>query len=163
MPIRPDLRPFYHGPAWQAVRQRILTRAGGCFDDLGKYRGGAKCEQCGRVDRRRYWVLSMRTVNFDMLLVDQYFSLVKGDGQLWRSCVSGGQRTPLRLRGEQWKLVRRVKLQIGVAHVNGVAGDDRDENLRAWCQWCHLRHDQAQHKQTRSARKDAARPLLQEK
>lgn len=49
---------------------------------------------------------------------------------------------------------------LAVAHLNHVAGDDRDENLKALCQWCHLHWDQIHHKETRSSRKDAARPLL---
>ena len=36
MPIRPDLRPFYRGPAWRAARERIRTRA------------KDRCEQCGK-------------------------------------------------------------------------------------------------------------------
>lgn len=36
MPIRPDLRHFYRGPAWQEVRARIRERA------------GDKCEHCGK-------------------------------------------------------------------------------------------------------------------
>lgn len=36
MPIRRDLRHFYKGEAWQAIRKRIRERA------------GDKCEQCGK-------------------------------------------------------------------------------------------------------------------
>ncbi len=55
---------------------------------------------------------------------------------------------------------RQVLIVLTVAHLNHVAGDDRDENLLALCQWCHLNYDKLHHKETRSARKDAARPLL---
>jgi hypothetical protein len=53
MPIRPDLRPFYRGPAWRAARRRILERAGGVFR-IGPrggayYVGGARCRDCRRV------------------------------------------------------------------------------------------------------------------
>jgi len=48
-------------------------------------------------------------------------------------------------------------------HYRGaVPGDDRDENLKAYCQWCHLNYDREHHRATRAARKDAARPLLAE-
>ncbi|MES2135770.1 MAG: hypothetical protein V4502_01750 [Pseudomonadota bacterium] len=57
---------------------------------------------------------------------------------------------------------KRVLVQCGVAHLNHIAGDDRDENLKALCQWCHLNHDKLHHHETRAARKDAARPLLRE-
>lgn len=53
-----------------------------------------------------------------------------------------------------------IRIQCGAAHVNGVAGDDRPENLKWLCRGCHLRHDRPQHKESRATRKDAARPLL---
>jgi hypothetical protein len=53
-----------------------------------------------------------------------------------------------------------VGIVLTVAHLNHVAGDDRDENLKALCQWCHLNYDRQHHAETRSIRKDAARPLL---
>lgn len=171
MPIRPELRPFYRGPAWHATRRRILERAGGRFDAKGRYRGGARCEQCGKPDRRRVWVVSAKALYFahaipyrqldNHFLLSQFWTLVKGDGQRWRSCTAAGKIVDLELRGEQWTLARRIRGQVGVAHLNHVPGDDRDENLKLLCNWCHLHHDQLQHKQTRCARKDAARPLLQ--
>jgi hypothetical protein len=61
---------------------------------------------------------------------------------------------------------RKVRIVITVGHLNHTPGDDRDENLRAMCQWCHLAHDRQQHTknahETRATRKDAARPLLAE-
>jgi hypothetical protein len=53
-------------------------------------------------------------------------------------------------------------IQCGCAHLNGVAGDDRDENLAWLCRRCHLHHDRPFHRNTRAARKDAARPLFTE-
>lgn len=53
-----------------------------------------------------------------------------------------------------------VQVVCTVAHLNHVAGDDREENLAFLCQWCHLHYDAAHHHETRGARKDAARPLL---
>lgn len=57
---------------------------------------------------------------------------------------------------------RSVYIVCTVAHLNHLAGDDRPENLRFLCQSCHLAWDRGHHKETRSARKDADRPLLQE-
>jgi len=54
----------------------------------------------------------------------------------------------------------RVRVILTIAHFNHDPADNRDENLMALCQWCHLHHDQSHHKATRSARKDARRPLL---
>ncbi len=55
---------------------------------------------------------------------------------------------------------RWVRIVLTVAHLNHQAGDDRDENLKALCQWCHLNFDKVHHAETRATRKDAARPLL---
>jgi len=57
----------------------------------------------------------------------------------------------------RWSVV-----QCGCSHVNGIAGDDRLDNLRWLCRGCHLAADRKQHYETRAARKDAARPLLAE-
>lgn len=57
--------------------------------------------------------------------------------------------------------VRSIRVVLTVAHLNHVAGDDRDENLKALCQWCHLVYDLEHHHATRAARKDAGRQLLQ--
>ena len=54
----------------------------------------------------------------------------------------------------------RVRVVLTIAHFNHTPGDDRDENLKALCQWCHLAHDRDQHRATRRHTKDARRPLL---
>ncbi len=67
------------------------------------------------------------------------------------------------IRASEWPDGGRfVRVALTVAHLNHIAGDDRDENLKALCQWCHLNYDLGHHHETRAARKDAARPLLQE-
>ena len=58
------------------------------------------------------------------------------------------------------KSVRHVRIVLTVAHLNHDPADNRDENLMALCQWCHLHHDRSHHKDTRCVRKDARRPLL---
>jgi hypothetical protein len=55
---------------------------------------------------------------------------------------------------------RTIRCVLTVAHLNHTSGDDRDENLKALCQWCHLHYDLQHHHETRAARKDAARPLI---
>lgn len=52
-------------------------------------------------------------------------------------------------------------VQIGVAHLDHDPGNNKPGNLKALCRKCHLNYDAKHHKQTRCARKDAARPLLQ--
>ncbi|MCC6481354.1 MAG: hypothetical protein IT554_02965 [Sphingomonadaceae bacterium] len=41
--------------------------------------------------------------------------------------------------------LRLIKIVCTVAHVDGKLEDHSDDNLRFWCQQCHLRHDAKQH------------------
>jgi hypothetical protein len=145
MPTRKEFRHFYTGKEWQATRQRILERA------------GYKCEQCGKPDREVVETITGRGLS------------IYGAGgrpeMYWRS-VSCSWRTWLGIRaialtGFPRKKIRTIRVVLSVCHVNHVSGDDRDGNLRAWCQWCHLHFDQGKHKETRAIRKDAKRPLMQ--
>lgn len=58
--------------------------------------------------------------------------------------------------------VKVIEIQCGGAHLNGIAGDDRFENVAWLCRGCHLRHDAWQHKLTREINKDFRREMLQE-
>lgn len=57
-----------------------------------------------------------------------------------------------------------TKIVLTVAHLDQDPTNNAPENLAALCQACHLAHDRQQHirnaRQTRTARKDAQRPLL---
>lgn len=148
MPIRPDLRKFYSRAAgWPEVRARILARAGGRFDERGKYLGGAKCERCGKPDRK--WVLSA-CGGFWALQRRLHLS----------QCPRGGWRTRTGTRKYSRMNARRTFVVLTVAHLNHNPRDNCDGNLRALCQSCHLNHDRLHHKDTRAARKDSNRPLL---
>lgn len=140
MPIRPELRQFY-GRQWrEEIRPRILERDGNA------------CKQCkvpnhatiARVSERPGWWFTM-------------------DGEIHQAdgILVGHFRG-----SEMDESYRLVGIVLTVAHLNHTAGDDRDENLAALCQWCHLHHDQQLHvqsaRETRKDRKDAARGLLQE-
>jgi hypothetical protein len=135
MPIRPELRHFYRGPGWRAARKRILARAGGTFDAGGKYNGDANCENCGARDRSMGYFHRDRFVMCDT-------------------------RKMLLLHRISVPDLKLSQIQIGCAHKNHRAGDDRDENLAGWCRRCHLLYDQDHHAFTRATRKDAAWPLL---
>jgi hypothetical protein len=140
MPIRPEFRRFY-GREWRTVtRPRILARAQN------------KCEQCGKPNGKRVWVYKPHAG-------DQYWSRVKGDGQRWTYC-SLGCGGNFRLFRAEWKAARQIRVVLTIAHLNHTPGDDREENLAALCQWCHLHYDAEHHRETRATRKDAARPLL---
>jgi hypothetical protein len=60
--------------------------------------------------------------------------------------------------------LRVLIIQCGAAHLNGVAGDDRLENLAWLCRGDHLRTDTKMHArhahESRSLAKDESRPLL---
>lgn len=58
--------------------------------------------------------------------------------------------------------VRKIRGQVGVAHLDHDPANNTPHNLKALCNWCHLNYDKTKHKRTREARKDAARPLLVE-
>jgi hypothetical protein len=150
MPIRPELCHFY-GPNWQRVmRPRILRRAGGLFDVNGRYLGGARCERCGVLDRE----------------------VVMRSGGWWyhknsrRWCRPDGLISEATKDEIPDKPCRHVRVVITIAHVNHQPGEDRDENLFAGCQWCHLNHDRSEHLAhsavTRATHKDIRRPLLRQ-
>ena len=158
MPIRPDLRQFY-GPEWRnVIRPRILKRAGGQFDGKGRYLGGAKCEQCGKPDRKQ--VHEKTRPRPCRGLPDPVM--------LWKPVSYPAYWTrddrktfPQITAPSSWP-TRTIWCVLTVAHLDHTPGHDEDSNLKALCQWCHLNYDKLHHKETRSERKDAKRPLLQE-
>lgn len=158
MPIRKDLRVFYGRDWYHRVRPRILRRAGGHFTKAGRYLGGAHCEQCGKPDRKKVFTFTERAVTAESAspqdLLPVMFWLDPGEGA-WRD--HHGLPFPLlRLK----ILPRKIFNILSIAHLNHRSGDDRDENLMAYCAWCHLHHDAVHHRDTRARRKDAERPLL---
>jgi hypothetical protein len=151
MPIRPELRHLYRGPAWNATRERVLKRAEN------------RCEQCGVPNRKvvmraaGWWALA------DSLESTLHMFGGSKDGRSefqfeWHPPTGAG---PL-ISGFPRLICRYVGIVLTIAHLNHTPGDDRDENLKALCQWCHLNYDKLHHHETRATRKDAARPLLRE-
>lgn len=155
MPIRPELRHLYRTAEYREARARVIERAGN------------KCEQCGKRNRRRVWVvrladwLALRFPDRPAEQVDQFWSSVKGDGQCWRAC-SHADTVRLRLHGADWNLARQIRVILCCAHLDHDPTNNALANLRALCQWCHLNHDRSKHRQTRVIRKDAARPICAE-
>lgn len=147
MPIRTELRHLYRGPAWVATRERIRARAGNC------------CERCGAPNGstvlRAYAYWTPATLEATVFKMGGTIDGVPVTKLPWHH----GKHVhvahfPLH-DGMRW-----VATQCGCVHLNGIAGDDRDENLAWLCRSCHLRHDVRFHRETRATRKDAARPLL---
>ena len=150
MPIRPELRKFYSGPGWKATRERIKARAGNC------------CEFCGVPNHK----VVLRAFSW-WTPASLPATVWKLGGALY-GCRDSDILLPWRAPGitePQWScFLRECCRWVGIvctcAHLNHVSGDDRDENLRFLCQWCHLEHDVRFHHETRATRKDAARPIL---
>lgn len=135
MPIRPEFRKFYQGPAWQATRAHILERADN------------KCEQCGVPDK---------TVVVRIAELPGWWFTMDGDAY----DETGAHRGMF--RGSEIPEPTFVKIMIGVAHLDHNPSNNADDNLKALCGRCHLINDQDKHRDTRATRKDAARPLLNE-
>jgi hypothetical protein len=138
MPTRPEFRHFYRGAGWAATRLRILTRAAN------------RCEQCHKRNGSDVQVYSTGAFG-------QVWSAARIRRTKWISCLTG---KPISLRIFAADRIRTIRVVLTIAHLNHTPGDDRDENLKAMCQWCHLNYDQLHHHETRGARKDAKRPLL---
>jgi len=137
MPIARELRHFY-GREWRLVtRPRILERA------------GDRCEQCGAPDRQFVLRGPLGT----------WFDTFPMRPSFWRTHL-GWKVHVLELDRMRVDSIRRVYIVLAVAHLNHIPGDDRDENLKALCQWCHLNYDCQAHRATRATRKDNSRPLL---
>jgi len=83
------------------------------------------------------------------------------DGGGWWNPATNHWFHPQGLRPEQWTNRRVVRIVLTVAHLNHICGADRDENLAALCQYCHLNFDKQHHEETRCQHKDERRPLLQ--
>lgn len=173
MPIRPELRHFY-GREWKHItRPLILARAGGNVtgpDEAGRYiyHGGARCEFCGKPDRATVETISFKAKDaWNKSGVMWYGICWREVGSPWWFW-SNGQPSATAI-GEhykntpQWRKEGRARVSevvITVAHLNHTPGDDRPENLKALCAFCHLLFDVDEHHRTRGTRKDAARPLL---
>lgn len=135
MPIRKELLIFY-GREWREVtRPRILKRAGN------------KCEACAVPNHTD-------VTRIGGCWLDQTVTWTDGVIEHWRDTL--GRYIGDRPAGK----TRRIRVVLTIAHRNHVSGDDRDENLAAWCQWCHLDYDKKHHAETRAARKDLSRPIL---
>lgn len=60
-------------------------------------------------------------------------------GNRCEACGVANGATVIGVRGQPYRVV------LTVAHLNHEPSDCRPENLRAWCQSCHLRYDASEH------------------
>jgi hypothetical protein len=62
--------------------------------------------------------------------------------------------TGLRLgqcRMSDYEVLRMVDVVLTIAHLDHTPENCADDNLRAWCQRCHLRYDQEHHQRNAQA------------
>ena len=149
MPIPPEIRKQFYSRAsgWPAVRARILERAQWC------------CERCGVPDRAT--VTRVFSWWFDAR-EDVWIAPGKIPVDLRPPAERGLRANHKGKFGfgfvETW---RNVRIVLTISHLNHTPGDDRDENLAAYCQYCHLvLTDKDHHADTRAMHKDERRPLL---
>jgi 5-methylcytosine-specific restriction endonuclease McrA len=145
MPIPKALKHFY-GRKWRKeTRPAALERA------------GHECQHCGKADRIFIDTVTRLRIESGQKTYEMYWR-PHGGFYLPGSCWIARDGRPLYFAIEN--SMRFVMVVLTVAHLNNTPGDDRPENLRALCQWCHLIYDLEHHHRTRAARKDAERPLF---
>ena len=137
MPIKAKDRAMY-GKAWREVRKVVLARADDACECLGEcgadHAGANAATDLGG---------SLRCGAPNGLTVERE----RRNPAVWWQQGEAGE-------------CYRVKVVLTVAHLNHTPGDDRLDNLRAFCQRCHLLYDKAQHAksaaQTRRLKAEAA-------
>ena len=55
-----------------------------------------------------------------------------------------------------YQVDRMVDIVLTIAHLDHTPENCADDNLRAWCQRCHLRYDQQHHAETRQVSRRTA-------
>ncbi|HMV87629.1 MAG TPA: hypothetical protein PLD20_05715 [Blastocatellia bacterium] len=126
MPINPELKHLYP-PDWKAISRRIRFE-----------RAGGRCERCGVPNG------ALRAAN----------------GEWWFSeDVMDAEGEPVMDVAEAEEILDVGKLSLIVlttAHLNHDPTDNREENLAALCQKCHLAHDLKHHLQSRRRNREKA-------
>ena len=135
MPIKPENRHRY--PAdWPQIRERILARAGNA------------CEKCKAPNRTRI----ARGAGKD----DGTYMLDTADVYCADTGAHLGQ-----CRHSDYELARMVDVVLTIAHLDHVPENCVDDNLRAWCQRCHLRYDHDHHRANAQATRRAKSGTLE--
>lgn len=122
MPIKPENRALYPANWASEIRPAILARAGN------------KCEQC---KAKNGTTVCREMSGATYMTEDGYvFDTANGD------CLG-------RARVTEYPVGRYVVIVLTVAHLDHNPSNCDPDNLRAWCQRCHLRYDQPHHSETR--------------
>ncbi|KQU96481.1 hypothetical protein [Devosia sp. Root105] len=125
MPISPSKLTLYPGgsiqsPEWLALRRQVEARAGGC------------CENCGVKNH----ALGGRTAAGEFVQ-----ALPLGDNGLRILWPRQGDEAWCRNGTEEPVVLKIIMIVCTTAHLDGKLVDHSLNNLRFWCQQCHLRHD----------------------
>ena len=125
MPIKPENAARYP-KEWPEIRQRILVRA------------GHRCEQCGVSN----YALGGRDKSGNWLR-----ALPLGEKMLRLEWPKPGEMSWCSAFDTLEKL-RIIRIVLTIGHLDHTPENCADENLRAWCQRCHLAYDAKHHQQT---------------
>lgn len=133
MPIKPENRERY--PAdWKQVRARILARAGNC------------CEWCHVPNKAR--IARGQGDDDGLYMMDTADVYCADTGHHY------GQR-----RMSDFDLGRMTNIVLTIAHLDHTPENCADDNLRALCQRCHLKHDREHHAASAQATRHARKAL----
>ena len=137
MPIRPENRALYPDrDAWRNIRNHILDR---CSQPDGIER----CEQCGKPNHES--VLCRR---LQPLGSWSWYDVTTSN---WRDDHGRPTGNPFTV---ERSTVKKTRVVLTIAHLDHDPTHNTPENLRAWCQACHLAHDTEQHRSTRARTRD---------
>jgi hypothetical protein len=120
MPIRPENKARYP-ENWHEISLAIRARAGNRCEDCA-----VPNHELGGRDSRGRW----------------YKAAPKGTNGLGLDWPVPGESSWC-YRGEDWQLLRIVRIVLTVAHLDHQPENCAPENLKAWCQRCHNIYDAA--------------------
>lgn len=132
MPIKPENVARYPKD-WPQIRQRVLERARHRCENCG-----VKNHALGGRTRRGLWLPAFP---LGEKLLRTEWPKPGTEAFCGHSVEVDGKR---RYIGEE---LRIIKIVLTIAHLNHTPEDCRLENLRAWCQKCHLAYDHLHHQQ----------------
>jgi hypothetical protein len=123
-----------NSPEWAAIRARIRARA------------QDRCERCGRVHGQTYTVVWDGTGRWlDLDLPESQTP----DGSPMSEWVGVWRDRTGQVCDPPGGAFRQSKIALTCSHLNHDPTDNRDENLAALCQSCHLYHDRHFHAHNR--------------
>lgn len=130
MPIKPENKARYP-KEWKAIRARILKRAGDC------------CEWCHVPNKARI----TRGTGED---AETYMD---ANANVW--CANTGEHLGQTHMSSYECNGRWINIVLTIAHLDHTPENCDDDNLRALCQRCHLKHDREHHAETAKATRRA--------